>query len=642
MNRVFASAMIVIMALVVLLGVSLLGSVTPELALPSFALIALLGTLWAGRLIFGDAVYWKSSPMNWPVAGFVLYAIIRYTLSPIEYDARIELFQIGACALIYFIAINQFHHRFDRQALLWTLMALAVFQASYGLWQFGTNSDAVFRWMRPDAYRGRASGTYICPNHMAGFLEMALAMILAHVVVVRRASKSLEHSVLIKLGLLYVSIMALLGIIFSFSRAAWATTTVGILLLLGWGTTARRAKWMRYSITILCLVVLLGIAWSLEPVRQRILQTFRGKSGEVETALEDPSLGGRTYMWAGTLKILRQYPVFGSGGGSWQWLFQKHRHVFQITHSDYAHNDILQLASDYGIVGFGLMGLIFYGFYRHAYWLSRPAQPSEVRAFAIGAIVAVTVLLIHSWFDFNMHVPANAMLVATILGFTAAIPEREERYGRILLTPVARYFLAAGLLLLIGVGGCFFWRTAVASLYTDLGRTAKSELGYAAALEYFDRAKKLDPKSPHPWLRIGDTYRSQARWRLGPEKRAERIGLARQGAESYARSLALNPYQTEAHLGLGRAYDLIGEPDNALKHLVRATELAPANAYVFYTLGSYYREHGQLKQAEAAFRASHSLLQSVTTVNTLFDLQEEMQQTKPSEKPDETGRPPSR
>jgi len=625
--------MIILMALAVFFGVMALGGVTPELALPSFALVSLMGLLWAGRLVSGSATHWKRSPINWPAAVFLVYAIGRYILSPIEYDARIELFQIGACVLIYFIAVNHFHHRFDRQVFLWTLMALAVFQSSYGLWQVGTNSDAVFGWERPDVYRGRASGTYICPNHMAGFLEMALAMILAHVVVTRRSAKSLERSVLAKVGLAYVALMALLGIAFSFSRAGWITTFLGLLLLFGWGMSARRASWMKYSIATLIVVVLLGLAWSMEPIRNRLLGSFSPAAVESQGALKDPSLGGRTYMWAGTLKILKEYPVFGSGGGSWQWLYQKYRHHFLVTHSDYAHNDILQLASDYGLVGFGIMLAVFIGFFRHAYWLSRPAHPSEIRAFAIGAIVAVTVLLIHSWFDFNMHIPANAILLAAILGFTAAIPEREERYGRINLTPAARFSLAAGLLLFIGIGGWFYARTAVASLFVDLGQTAKSQLGYDAALNYFSRAQALDPKSPRPWLRTGDTYRSQSNWRLGPEKLAERTGLARQAIDAYLRSLQLNPYQSEAHLGLGRAYALAREPDNALKHLLLATELDPSNSYAHYTLGSFYRDRGELQKAEESLRRSQALLQSTATVNTLLDLQERMQQ---SQTPDQT------
>lgn len=629
MNRLFAGAMIGIMALVLCTAVLALGAVTSELALPAFALIGIMGLLWALRLAFGTEAHWKRSPMNWPIAAFLAYACVRYFWSPLEYDARFELFQIAACALVYFIAANQFHHRFDRTTLIWVLTGLAVFEASYGLWQFGTGSDAVFGWVRPETYRGRASGTYICPNHFAGFLEISLALLLARVVIVRRETSSLERSVLLKIILAYVSIMAMLGIIFSFSRAGWITTALGILLLAVSNPSERQPGWVRYAVGGIVLVLLIGTAWSLDPVRDFVLRAFRVSETRSASLLKDPSLGGRTWMWSGTLKIIKEHPVLGSGGGSWQWYYQKYRHPFVITHPEYAHNDILNLASDYGIPAALLLAAVFTGFYRSTRRLIRPDNPSEIRAFGVGAALAVTLLLVHSWFDFNLHVPANALLMATILGFTAAIPERNERFGRVPLSAPIRFALAATLLLAIGAGGWFYSRTALASFYTDLGQTAKSQLDYSTALACFDRALALDPKAPRTWLRLGDVYRTQARWRLGPEKREERLALSRQATDAYERSVRLNPYQAEAFLGLGHVQAMAEQPEQAMKSLQRATEVEPCSALAHFALGCFYRDRGDLKLAQESFSRSQSLIDDPAITVNLNDLQEQLRGEEP-------------
>jgi O-antigen ligase len=323
MNRPFASAMMALMALVLCTSVLALGAVTPELALPSFALIGLMGVLWALRLALGSEAHWKRSSLHWPIAAFLVYAFVRYFFSPIEYDARVELFQFAACALVYFIAANQFHHRWDRTTLIWTLTGLAVFEASYGLWQFATSSDAVFGWVRPESYRGRASGTYICPNHLAGFLEITLAMLLARVVIVRRETSSLERSVLLKIVMAYVCLMAILGIIFSFSRTGWITAALGILLLAFSTASEREVRWVRFAAMAIGLALVIGVAWSLDPIRKSVLQTLRVSETRSQRMLKDPSLGGRTWMWSGTLRMIRDHPVIGSGGGSWQWYFQR-------------------------------------------------------------------------------------------------------------------------------------------------------------------------------------------------------------------------------------------------------------------------------------------------------------------------------
>jgi O-antigen ligase/Tfp pilus assembly protein PilF len=633
MNRVFASAMIVLMALVLCTAVLALGAVTPELALPCFALIGLMGVLWALRLALGSEAHWKRSSIHWPIAAFLVYALVRYFFSAVEYDARVELFQIAACALVYFIAANQFHHRFDRTTLIWTLTGLAVFEASYGLWQFATSSDAVFGWVRPESYRGRASGTYICPNHLAGFLEITLAMVLARVVILRRETSSLERSVLLKIILTYVSVMAILGIAFSFSRTGWITTALGILLLAFSNTSARQPGWVRFAVIGISLAVIVGIGWSLDPIRNYALRTLRVSERRSTSMLKDPGLGGRTWMWSGTVKMIKDNPVLGSGGGSWQWHYQKYRHPFVTMHPEYAHNDILNLASDYGIPAALLMAAVFAAFYRSTRRLIRPDNPSEIRAFAVGAAIAATVLLVHSWFDFNMHIPANALLMATIFGFTAAIPERNERFGRVRLAAPARLALAAGLLLFVGAGGWFYGRTALASLYTDLGFTAKSQLDYTAALRYFDRALALDPQAPRTWLRVGDAYRSQARWRLGPQKRDERLALSRKAIEAYQQSVRLNPYQAEALLGLGRAQDLAELPEEALKSLQRATEVEPCSALAYFTLGSFYRDRGQLKLAQEAFTKAQSFTSDSAIVENLTDLQEQLRSREQSAPP---------
>src|SRR5688500_4777791 len=102
MSSVFASAMIIIMALVVFLGLLPLGAVNPELSLPAFSLAALLSVLWAARLFFAGDSTWNYSPMHWPAALFMAYAFARYLFSPLEHAARAELFQIGLCGFSYF------------------------------------------------------------------------------------------------------------------------------------------------------------------------------------------------------------------------------------------------------------------------------------------------------------------------------------------------------------------------------------------------------------------------------------------------------------------------------------------------------------------------------------------------------------
>src|SRR5262245_54483875 len=192
MNRVFAGAMMLIMALCVYALALPLGGVNPEVAFPGYSLVALLAVLWAGWFCLAKDASWVRSPMHLPVALFALYALARYFSSPVEYDARQELFLVGVCSLLYLITSSYSHRPLDRTFFLIALMVLALFESGYGMWQAFTNSSWVFFWERPELYHGRASGTFIYPNQFAAFLEMGLGLFLARAVYVSRESASTE------------------------------------------------------------------------------------------------------------------------------------------------------------------------------------------------------------------------------------------------------------------------------------------------------------------------------------------------------------------------------------------------------------------------------------------------------------------
>src|SRR5262245_51306943 len=135
MNNLFAGAMMTIMALCVF-GLALpLGGVTPEVAAPAYLCVTGLAALWAAWLMMArKEASWIRSPMHWAVVLFSLYALIRYFSAPVESDARQELFVIGICALVYFVASSYFHRPRDRAFFLILLMVLGLLESGYGMW----------------------------------------------------------------------------------------------------------------------------------------------------------------------------------------------------------------------------------------------------------------------------------------------------------------------------------------------------------------------------------------------------------------------------------------------------------------------------------------------------------------------------
>ena len=604
LSKVFQRATISIVALLVFGIVLSLGGVTPELLAPAFFLGLILVVLWLGRLLFQRDVPFKRSPMHLPVLLFLLYSLIRYFTSAIEYEARIEVFHVVLCAAVYFVCANEFSAPQHRRVLILVLAGLAVFESMYGVWQALSKSDAIFHWVRPSGYEGRASGTFICPNHLSGCLEIILGLVAARLAYVKAEAASVERSMLVKVGLIYAVVVMAVGIAFSQSRAGWVATVACLALVAFW---RRRMSGQLMGRMVLLLLILGGagaVVLNTDVGWRRFSASFKPEGGG-DLKLADPTLGGRIFMWKGTLQMVQENPVFGSGPGSWQWFYQLRRDPSQ-GHPEFTHNDYLNLLSDYGVVGGILIAWLVAAFFRHAWVLTRKGAPDEQRAFAIGAVAAVGAILVHSWFDFNLHIPANAVLVAAVLGTMAAMPDPSDRYPARAVGPM-RFAIAGGAAALVLGAGWFFVPTVSSAHFADLAHGFKRRLDFDPAVYFYQRAAAADTKSPQAQISLGEIYLVQASFRVGADQEETRREWALAAADAFDQALAMNSYLSAAWMGRGRAYEVVKDDAQALESYQKALKVDPVNASIYFRLGCYYRDRGDAGQAEKHFETSHRL-----------------------------------
>lgn len=98
---------------------------------------------------------------------------------------------------------------------------------------------------------------------------------------------------------------------------------------------------------------------------------------------------------------------------------------------DNAHNDYLQVLSETGFLGFGLCAI----FVTLILWnLLSSLGHSDLRAryLAIACLGSLAAILLHSFVDYNLYMPANAMAVAWVCGIGLGLkfmPENQYRYG---------------------------------------------------------------------------------------------------------------------------------------------------------------------------------------------------------------------
>lgn len=288
---------------------------------------------------------------------------------------------------------------------------IATLEGALGLAQFYS-----LRMMGPQA--GPVTGTYVSRNHYAGLLEMGFPLVFVGALAVwRRGSlrTRTERPALTAFGagaLLFIAGCLFMCIMLSLSRMGLVSTVVAagftllVVLLAGRGSISPRAFGLYLGIA---LATLLAIAFVL-PTRELILRFAESAgAGDADSDL-------RAEIWQNTLQVVSAYPLMGTGLGAYERGLYRYKTIAPAQTVDFAHNDYLQILSELGVIGAGLALAL------GAYILSRPLtvvlkKPASPNWWlAVALLAALSSLAIHSLADFNLYIPANAMVFAWLSG----------------------------------------------------------------------------------------------------------------------------------------------------------------------------------------------------------------------------------
>jgi O-antigen ligase len=124
------------------------------------------------------------------------------------------------------------------------------------------------------------------------------------------------------------------------------------------------------------------------------------------------------------------HPVLGVGLGNFETAYPGYQSFPSDLWIDYAHDDYVEAIAETGVVGAVLIFSALVLFRRLAFrdcgqWLR--SGGSWIR---LGAALGCCGLLVHSLFDFNLHIPANAAWFAVLAGIATTANNNELRPGR--------------------------------------------------------------------------------------------------------------------------------------------------------------------------------------------------------------------
>jgi O-antigen ligase len=208
----------------------------------------------------------------------------------------------------------------------------------------------------------------------------------------------------------------MLALLLSRSRAGIATGLLAFavaIVAIVWRAATVQVK---VVLAIVALgAVVLGGSIGLTPMIERF-------------APDDVSLGarGRAELTAATLRAALDFMPLGSGLGTFADVFRRYQPGAMPGFADHAHNDYAELLLELGVAGLAIIVLLGIAYATRWRTVIRDRSSRKLHFLRVAAGLGMLAMLLHAFFDFNFHVPANAIAFSFLAGVFFFTPSEDR------------------------------------------------------------------------------------------------------------------------------------------------------------------------------------------------------------------------
>lgn len=298
------------------------------------------------------------------------------------------------------------------------IFAVMTLEAALGIYQYLTGEAGGF-----------TRGTFVNRNHFAGFLEMCFPLALGYVLTIGEWTETTKKSFIKRLissdniqkQMLFLFLLGVVLLSLLLSKSRGGIFSIIVSLVFFYIVSSRflkkgiEIKWVIY--TAVTVGIILSIYIGLFPIIERYL-------------LIEEDFPSRTLIWKDALSIIKDFPLFGSGLGTFSYIFPLYRvSIVKPIVYNFSHNDYIQLLTETGGIGFLLLmtALAVFLITSVRNLLRLSSEQNYLRFFLLlGALTGIFSILIHSIVDFNLHIPSNGLYFAFLIGFSVALGSKRD------------------------------------------------------------------------------------------------------------------------------------------------------------------------------------------------------------------------
>lgn len=328
----------------------------------------------------------------------------RISIAPTE-TVQAALFVLACASLFY--AAAAISTRATRRRLGWLLVLAPI---AHIVWAVSTQRD-----------EDRIHGAFVNPNHFAGYLEIALAVALALVVesiLTGRDREMAGRDSFDRLHRRWTPVawramawgVILIGILVTRSRGGITAAALATIVMLIVALSSRHVRRHRTFALAGSLSIAAGIAIAFATTGVYPLLRF------LTTDPRDAAADTRVTLWRLSVDAWRDFPVLGSGLGTFREAFRRVQPDGMNMLVEQAHSDALQMLVTGGVAGLALAAVALAAMLALFWRGAIVERHREASAWALAGFGAIVSLLLHGIAEFNFSIPAIPATLAIVAG----------------------------------------------------------------------------------------------------------------------------------------------------------------------------------------------------------------------------------
>ena len=366
---------------------------------------ALLFLVWAGEKLVSKKIELAKNPLYLPAFLFfgLILAQVALRRSAYGYVTNYEALQYVSYGIVLLIGAESVREEGARKLFALVMVTFGACYAFFALAQQLTPNGKIF-WVHGPQFHGSIYGSYVNHDHYAGLMEMLVPFpfVLSMGHLLRGGKRALVG---------FCTVLMASTIFLSGSRGGMLAFVLEMVLFAGLTLGKKQSPRRALGSVAACVLILAFLV-------------FLGR-GQVLGRLGDLSPGIRLEITKDSLRMFFKRPVAGWGLGTFPTVYPSYRSFYTNLFVNEAHNDYAQLLVETGLLGFGLMLWFLVRLYRQGLPTSRRWEFKWDGAVSLASVLGCTGILLHSFVDFNLQIPANAAMFYALCGLAASRPLAE-------------------------------------------------------------------------------------------------------------------------------------------------------------------------------------------------------------------------